>query len=143
VSPLWSYRVVLPAEPGSLPAVRDAVRDATRAMHMDRRVEDVVLAVSEAANNILQHAYPAGSGDRPLVLEFADVDGVLEVRVADAGSGFDPEAERAHAEPPIGMHLITTLADHVEVLSEADLGTEVVLRFRGATASGDPRAGAG
>jgi anti-sigma regulatory factor (Ser/Thr protein kinase) len=121
---------VLPAEPASLPAVRDAVRDATRAMGMDRRVEDVVLAVSEAANNILQHAYPEGREERPLVLEFADRDGVLEVRVADAGSGFDPDATGTRLEDPIGMALIATLADHVEVLSEAELGTEVVLRFR-------------
>src|SRR5947209_1851910 len=59
------FELVLAAEPAALSLIRDRLRRWLRTHHWpDAELEDLVLAVSEAASNVVEHAYPPGvSGD--------------------------------------------------------------------------------
>lgn len=82
------------------------------------------LVVEEAVANVVQHAYPRGSGDLTLTADVAD--GVAVFTLQDHGTPFDP----ADAPPPdltadwrerriggLGWHLIRELAEGVSYLA--------------------------
>lgn len=106
---------------------------ALRDVAVDRlppdRLDDALLAVSEAINNVVLHAY----GDSPTRTQQVSVRiwarGVtVEVVVADAGAGFT-EGDRAPATGlGAGLRLIEALADEARVLSDS-AGTVVMMRF--------------
>ena len=84
----------------------------------------IALAVSEAASNVVLHAYRDGDGE----IEFeADVEGdALTMRVRDHGVGVgQPSPNKGLGT---GMRIMQGLAD-VHVDSDGD-GTEVELRFQ-------------
>ncbi|MBV9161191.1 MAG: ATP-binding protein [Pseudonocardiales bacterium] len=55
------FQLVLAAEPAALSLIRDRLRQWLRTHHWpDAELEDLVLAVSEAASNVVDHAYPPG-----------------------------------------------------------------------------------
>ncbi|TMV45159.1 anti-sigma B factor RsbW [Paenibacillus mesophilus] len=100
-------------------------------------IEDMKVAVSEACNNAVLHAY-----DQPGMMEirFLIMDGALSIIVKDEGKSFVP-APDAGSTPSLhgktlgeieagglGLYLMQALMDEVEVLSGA--GTEVVLTKR-------------
>lgn len=85
----------------------------------------MAMAVTEAAANVVLHAYP----DRPGMIEFAaDAnDGELRVRVSDRGVGIDtPSANRGLGA---GLRIMRGLA-LTRICSQLGRGTSVELRFR-------------
>jgi serine/threonine-protein kinase RsbW len=116
-----------------VPATADAVariRNAARTYAAERCGVDgelqssIALAVSEAASNVVLHAYREGDGE----IEFeADVEGdALTVWVRDHGVGVgEPSPNKGLGT---GMRIMQGLAD-VNVDSNGD-GTEVELRFQ-------------
>lgn len=90
-------------------------------------VDDIALAVTEAAANVVRHAYP--EGDDGLIHVVADVeDGIFEIVVSDDGTGFRPGRSTAGAGLGAGLSLIAGCAASFGIESGED-GVEVWMRF--------------
>jgi serine/threonine-protein kinase RsbW len=113
-------------------------------------IEDMKVAVSEACNNAVLHAYgnpqtgrASQAPEQPLLVEirFIKREDALSIVVKDNGQSFDASTE-SKERPPVkrgqsiddlhvgglGLYLMQALMDHVEVHS--DSGTEVILTKR-------------
>jgi anti-sigma regulatory factor (Ser/Thr protein kinase) len=120
------FRATFPGTPVGVGAIRQQVAQVARECGFDeRRVEDVKLAASEAASNAVVHAYRDGKAGEIRVS--AEVVGnELVIVVADDGPGMVPRTD----SPGLGLGLpvITTVSDRMEVVSEGD-GTELHIAF--------------
>lgn len=105
-----------PARAGELRAVREAVRrEALAAGCSDECAGDIVLAVDEACQNVIRHAY-AGRDDGEIVLEIEREGGELVVSVRDFGPPVDPSRVRPRdlddlRPGGLGTHLIREVMD--------------------------------
>jgi serine/threonine-protein kinase RsbW len=82
--------------------------------------------VSEACNNVIQHAYGPEPG--PLVVELEIMADAVEARVRDWGRGIRhvvPSEDRIH----VGLAVINALTDHAQFIRAPDGGTEVRMGF--------------
>lgn len=99
-------------------------------------IEDMKVAIAEACNNVVLHAY-AGGEPGTIDIEFMRKDGELTITVSDSGTSF-PYDRTAHTGMPyegkaledisaggLGIYLMQALMDRVEV--EQGAGTKVVL----------------
>jgi serine/threonine-protein kinase RsbW len=89
-------------------------------------LDDVKMAVSEACNNVVLHAY--GDGIGPMLVDLDIPDGQLVVVVRDRGIGLSGR-EPALGRLGVGLPMMQTLADHAEFLNAVGGGTEVRMRF--------------
>ncbi|MNI28505.1 Serine-protein kinase RsbW [compost metagenome] len=127
----------LPADADYIDVVRFTLYGiATRLGFSYEEIEDMKVAVSEACNNAVIHAYEP---DRPGVIElrFEPLPGGLRIIVKDQGSSFDSSRkleessslhDRELSETNIGglgLYLMQALMDEVEVRNNG--GTEVIL----------------
>jgi anti-sigma regulatory factor (Ser/Thr protein kinase)/ketosteroid isomerase-like protein len=134
-----------------LPAVAESVGQARHAVRIwadnlaltARERTAIMLAVSEAATNAVQHAYPRGAGHESFRVR-ADVDGGrLLVTVEDDGIGLDTRS----TDPGLGLGLplLGQLASAVRLVGrpERESGSEVRMWFAldSLTRCPDPRAG--
>jgi anti-sigma regulatory factor (Ser/Thr protein kinase) len=117
------YDVHHPSEPLELSRIRAAVREWLVSRGLDEPViDDVVIAIGEAASNVVRHAYgDRSSGD--MRVQLAIVDGSVDVTVSDQGSWRVPEP----AHKGMGLGIIESIADGVDLTQGPD-GT--TLRFR-------------
>lgn len=125
----------LPAEPASVPGLRDAARRWAIAAGLDaERIGDVALAVTEAATNAVLHAF-VGRERGTVALRVVPGDGRVEFRVTDDGRGLTPRID----SPGLGLGLPTIgrLTDHLDVGPSPEGGTEVRMVFA-APDMGDP-----
>jgi len=85
----------------------------------------VALAVTEAASNVVVHAYP-DAGPRPLHVAADFEDGDLEVVVADEGEGL-----RRRRSPGLGagLGIIAETCDEFVVREREPAGVELWMRF--------------
>lgn len=109
---------------------------ASKAGFSFEEIEDMKVAVAEACNNAILHAYK-GSSPGNIELRFELADHGITIRIKDEGSSFDYEhialrATSLHDQPlseakigGLGIFMMQALMDHVEV--NTDLGTEVVM----------------
>ena len=115
--------VAFPARPESSPRLRRALRAYLERLRFERsHVDDVILAVGEAAGNAIEHAYRGGAGT---VNVRAFVDGrQLVVEVCDCGHWrLDGDPERGR-----GLGIMRALVDHVSIESTHG-GTRVRLEI--------------
>jgi len=99
------------------------------------RVEDLRVAVSEAATNAVDAQAESGSTSRIGISCSVSEDKVV-VRIHDEGGGFDPDSvpalpepespERLEHESGLGVYLMRALADETEITSTPS-GTDVQL----------------
>lgn len=108
-----------PASPERMAAVREKVREALAARGLDpTAIEEIVLAISEACQNVMKHGYPAsGAGD--IVLDISRDGERLVVRITDFAPAFDPDRvaprDLAVVRPGgLGIYFITELMDTAE-----------------------------
>ena len=120
-----SLELSRPAKPQSVRELRIAAAEFTERVGC-ARVHDVALAVSEAATNVVLHAYPEGAG--PIRLALALHDEALVVVVEDEGVGLQPRPD----SPGLGLGLPTMaqVADRLHIEDGAGCGVRVELRFR-------------
>lgn len=120
-------RLELASAPESVGLVRSLIRTVAAATDLEPRlVEDIRLAISEACNNVVLHAYPQTPG--PLIFSLAVSGDSIEAVVRDQGTGIRPGLARNRGLG-MGVTLINSLADRAEFQS-SELGTEVKMRFR-------------
>ena len=115
----------LPAEPGELASLRRTLRPWLEELGAtELEVYDMLVAVTEAAANAVEHAY--GPVDATFDVEAsANDEGEVEFVVRDSGSWRPP---RGHNRGR-GTLLMQELTDHFDV-STGDQGTEVRMRRR-------------
>ena len=119
----------LPRDSSTLPVVRHIAAFALDELGVDTEaIEDVALALTEAAANVVKHS---GAGDQYEV-HLVVQDKLCEIRVVDAGHGFDSTSlGMAMAGPSDeqgrGMALMAALVDSVHFESKPEAGTIVHL----------------
>ena len=130
-SPLPRLEFSLPYDPARLLRARARLREYLGHLTSDEdSVDDVVLAVMEAATNALRHSGGSGSFDIRLAVENDELVAV----VRDDGHGFNPSSTDTHevldllSEGGRGLFLMTRLMDALEF--RFDAGCEVTMRRR-------------
>jgi anti-anti-sigma factor len=120
-------RLGVRAEPAQLSAIRRAVGHwaATAGLDPDS-LEDLQLALGEAAGNAVEHAYRDAAPGRVLIEMDLDDEGGLTVGVTDTGAWRPAPADPGHRGR--GLQIIAALTHGVD-LSHGPAGTVVRFRF--------------
>jgi len=119
--------LTLPARPENVAVARHAIGGFADVLEVpDQTLADVKLAVTEACTNVVVHAYPNSEG--PMGLRASVDDSVLRVVVVDEGRGILPRADSPGLG--LGLPLIATLAESLELGTGANEETEVRMSFR-------------
>jgi anti-sigma regulatory factor (Ser/Thr protein kinase) len=121
----------VPAETDSLPLVRQAFRGFVQATEIsDEIAPDAELGLTEAASNVIKHAY---EDEGAMDLHFCLDSDRLVIRVRDAGVGI-PEGILSGAQQGdgFGLVLMDGVSSELGIESSSD-GTEVILSFDLAT----------
>jgi serine/threonine-protein kinase RsbW len=120
-------RRTYPAVAASVRLAReDVVALARHGGAVGEQLESIRLAISEAATNVVRHAYRDGPGTIQLTALLAD--GVLSVLIADDGCGV-----RTPTDSPglgWGMALIAQAGERFTVAERPGGGTEALVEFR-------------
>jgi anti-sigma regulatory factor (Ser/Thr protein kinase) len=123
---LDTLRLVLPAEPGSLPRLRRRLgRFLTAAGASDDASYELILTICEAAGNAIEHAY--GPGDEVFEVEVELDGGTVIASVRDNGTWRERPDRRDHRGR--GLRIIEGLMDEVELVKNPS-GTLVRMRRR-------------
>ena len=119
-------RLSLPARPESVAVVRHVLGALADALGLPAEVrDDLRLAVTEAATNVVRHAYREDDG-RIDVLARPVAAGLL-VAVSDEGAGIGPSPDAAG--PGFGLGLIASLADRFEIDHAPGMGSRLQMWF--------------
>jgi serine/threonine-protein kinase RsbW len=115
--------------PENVLVVRQALTGVAENLGLDAvETNDLNTAVTEACNNVVQHAYEGEEG--PLEVEIYAQPGAVEVVVRDHGVGIRPRAESGEdAHAGIGLPVIHALTQRVEFRNLEGGGTEVGMQF--------------
>lgn len=124
-SPRPSLALVKPAAPQTVSLMRRATVDFATANGAPTPVlDDIALAVSEAATNAVKHADVSG-GEGIVELTAAIADDWVEVRIRDRGKGF---GTRPSDGLGLGLSIIASVSVYLTICQEGH-GTEVRMRF--------------
>ncbi|HUR87289.1 MAG TPA: ATP-binding protein [Solirubrobacteraceae bacterium] len=117
----------LPARAENVAVVRHAFGGFAEALSVDEQtLADIKLAITEACTNVVIHAYDDDE-DGSLEVD-ASVDGRrLEVIIRDRGRGIVPRPDSPGLG--LGLPLIATLAESLELGKDDDDHTEVRMTF--------------
>ena len=117
-----------PAVPDAVAALRHAVVEHARGAGVpEDALAGVRLAVSEAATNVVLHAYADEPEPGPVHVRVVREDHTLRVIVRDDGRGMKPRPDSPGLG--LGLPLIAQLAASLEVESPPEGGTEICMRF--------------
>lgn len=117
----------LPARAENVAVIRHAFGGLGEALALpDQLLSDIKLAVTEACTNVVIHAYPDGEG--PMEVRAALADRELSIVVRDEGRGVVPRADSPGLG--LGLPLIATLTESLELGTGDDAATEVRMTFR-------------
>jgi serine/threonine-protein kinase RsbW len=123
-----AFELRVPAVPASVGELRHALSSELEALPVPSSlVEDIGLAVSEAATNAVLHAYLGASRPGPLLLSARLMDDTVHVVVRDHGRGMTPRPDSPGLG--LGLPLMTRLADAVQISTHPEGGTEVRMTF--------------
>jgi serine/threonine-protein kinase RsbW len=131
-----NVRFALTSRPENVRLVRELLAGVGSAVRLgDATLDDAMIAVSEASNNAVMHAY--GGAEGPLELDLGVLDGRLEVRCRDYGHGIPPGARRdPEAAGGFGLAAIKAFTDASEITAPAGAGTMVRMTFSAPAMSG-------
>ena len=119
---------VYPAEPRAIGRVRRDVADAAKSCGVpDSTLPQIQLAVSEAATNVVLHAYRDGRAPGDMRVLLRQVDDCIDVNICDDGVGMSPRGDSPGAG--FGLGLMAHAADRCVITSAPGEGTDVLLRF--------------
>jgi serine/threonine-protein kinase RsbW len=124
------FSLDLPRETLSVPVIRRILGDTLRGLGVsDACVADILVAISEACTNVVQHA---DSTSRYEVTVGID-GGQCVLKVVDRGQGFGGETVKSvhpDSESGRGIKIMKALVDDVSFDSRPDTGTVVYLQKR-------------
>jgi anti-sigma regulatory factor (Ser/Thr protein kinase) len=131
-------RLTMAARPDQLPVLRRRVH-AWGEQHglSDALLDDLQLALGEAAANSAEHAYPDADGEMQIALDRTP-DGRVQAQVRDFGRWRPPPSDPGHRGR--GLTLIYALTN-AEIRGDGD-GTLVRFEIAGTAGSGAPTPGA-
>jgi serine/threonine-protein kinase RsbW len=116
-----------PATPEAVGVIRRNVSDYARALGIDGiDLDDVRVAVSEAATNVVRHAYRGEPG--AVHVSASAIDDELWVLIADDGVG--PNRRAKHPGLGWGLAIITDATEQFTLLERTGGGTEARMCFR-------------
>src|SRR4051812_2646936 len=119
------WQGTFPAVPASVGILRGEMGAiASECGFSAQAVADVRLAVSEAATNVIVHAYPEGAGD-VAGAAYVEAD-ALRIVICDNGRGMGPRIDSPGLG--LGMPMIATVADVMDIKSDSG-GTEIHMTF--------------
>lgn len=122
------FHQVYPAIATSVRAIRSALREFTRGLGLSTEMrDDIMLAVSEAATNVVVHAYTDTDEPGTIEVDATVAADELWVIVADTGVGLRPRVESPGLG--LGLAIIARLADGVDLVRPAAGGVELRMRF--------------
>jgi len=122
--------LTLPARAENVAVIRHAIGGLGEVLDVDdQTLSDVKLAVTEACTNAVVHAYPDGEG--PIEVAVYIGDDLLMLVVRDEGRGIVPRTDSPGLG--LGLPLIATLAEALELGTDDAERTEVRMTFRLAT----------
>lgn len=110
-----------PARPDLMADVRRLLRNGAAGCGLDEaEIEDTVLAIAEACQNVMRHGYGNGTRGDIVVSLSRGGDGIV-VRIADFAPAVNPARLRARDLTEVrpgglGIHFITELMDSAEFL---------------------------
>ncbi len=117
----------LPARAENVAVVRHAFGGLGEALDVDEQIlSDIKLAVTEACTNVVIHAYSGDEG--PLEVDASVQERRLTIVVRDQGRGIVPRPDSPGLG--LGLPLIATLAESLELGTDAADRTEVRMTFR-------------
>ena len=121
-------RIVVAARPENVAVIRRAVTGIGEAVGLEEAsVGDLQTIVTEAAMNVVVHAYEDGEG--PLEVTASRIADSLEIGIIDRGAGFRPRpADPDRGDLRLGLPLIAALSDGFEIKGGPGQGTEVRAR---------------
>jgi anti-sigma regulatory factor (Ser/Thr protein kinase) len=136
-------RLTLPAQPENVALARQVLAGLAEALDIgEELLADINIAVTEACNNVVLHAYPDGDGAAEVTI--TSVLDQLVISVRDEGAGMNPFPGEAVADAEAGARLgfgfamMSSLSDQFGVDSGTS-GTVIRMRF---AVRGDPAPGA-
>ncbi|MBI4583817.1 MAG: ATP-binding protein [Planctomycetes bacterium] len=113
------HHLTLPAVSGSLEELRGFCKKVLNIHHLDDRIyRQVVLALDEAAANIVEHGYPEGGLQKIEVGIDIQPDRVV-IELRDTGIPFNPLSlhqgpkEKGFSKRGYGIHLIRQIMDEI------------------------------
>ena len=119
-----SLALVKPAEPQTVSILRRAAVDFATAHGAPSEIlDDIALAVSEAATNAVKHANAGADGIVEMTAAIAD--DWVDIRVRDRGKGFGTKPSDGLG---LGLSIIASVAVYLTICQEGH-GTEVRMRF--------------
>ena len=120
-------RRLWPAQPRQLAQIQAEVRRWLASIGLTGATQDdVLLAVTEAASNSVDHAYPAATADDAVELIFWTEPDTVCIEIVDYGAWQTPAAK---SEPGRGIPLMRRLMDSV-LIHRGPTGTRVLLQRR-------------
>jgi anti-sigma regulatory factor (Ser/Thr protein kinase) len=118
-------KMSLPARAENVAVVRHALAGLGERLGMDETsIADLKTVVTEAAMNVVVHAYPDGDPGLLSVDAIAE-DGGLTVEVRDYGMGIRPRPDATRPSLRIGLTLIAALSSSFEISGGARRGTVI------------------
>lgn len=121
-----SLEHAFPATPHELQGSRDCLRERLQEWgEQDATIQDVVLAVDEACQNVIRHAYGGEPGGR-IELRVERHEGELEIWIRDYAEKSDPECLEQNRDLDevrpggLGTHFIRQLMDVAEFVEPPD-----------------------
>jgi serine/threonine-protein kinase RsbW len=128
MSELPNVRIALISRPENVAVVREALSGVAESLEFGEVIEDIKAAVSEAANNVVTHAYPGSEG--PMEIELALEPSEVRVVVRDHGVGIGPRPVGPGDDGRgIGLSVVEALTSRMELRAHARPGVEVAMWF--------------
>jgi anti-sigma regulatory factor (Ser/Thr protein kinase) len=125
--PAPDLEISLPARAENVAVIRHVLGGVGDALALHPEIlSDVKLAVSEACANAVVHAYPKGEPGL-LDVELSTGSGNIEIVVRDHGRGMMPRTDSPGLG--VGLPLMASLAESLELTNSTDGGTEIRMRF--------------
>src|SRR6476469_2620358 len=120
-----TLRHTFPAVADSVPRAREALSTFARAAGVSaEQLDSIRLAVSEAATNVVVHAYEDDAGR--ILLDAGLSAGELWVLIADDGLGMRPQIQSPGLG--FGLSLMSQVCDEFEIATRSSGGLEVRMR---------------
>jgi serine/threonine-protein kinase RsbW len=135
-----NLRVRMPGRPENVAVIREILSGLVEPLGVVRPgLDDIKTAVSEAANNVVVHAYRdprgegldgEGEGTGPLELDATIAPKLLTIVVRDEGRGIGERPPRQEGSiQNVGLSIIEALSDRLELRAGPRGGTEVLMEF--------------